>query len=487
MLLILSSRLALTRKYGPAGFAAINDALRALENAGGVGTAVLAYVDDESTLRSLGIKPVNPRRPSAICSLVEKVEANLGSDARVSVLIAGGPSVVPFFRLDNPADDPDEFIFSDACYAGLHGDPLRPVRPVSRVPDTGHVSADFFARILSRMAAQRATPPRCSNLASVSGYTASVWREAARDVYSTAQSPATLRMSPPWDSRDYCRLRSPEARIHYFNLHGKPDGLVWYGQRDPSLVADYPDFPIALRTLDICSAEASTSAVLTEACYGATLAPNSIANRYVHLGASAFLGSTAMSYGSVSPPVSGADFLAKEVLRRLLAGSPIGESFLKAKQSFVNTMMAEQGFLDAEDQKTMLTFILLGDPLFSPMPQTKATASRSELELPFEPQREIICARNVEDPRPARLRPGVLEELEYLATRILSAADSDRSIGPLRTGQESCSNLSVSSHIRLSPGGRRVLTIRQTLPTGGTRLARVSYSGDRVVKALVSK
>ena len=194
------------------------------------------------------------------------------------------------------------------------------MRAVTRLPDlAGGDGAGFAGTAL----AVPITPARRTSQ-TASGYTASVWREAAQEVFSLLGPVERLRMSPPWGARHYQGLGLGHAAVRYFNLHGKPDGRHWYGQSDPFLAAAYDDFPVAMRRSDVSAAEPRGSVVVTEACYGATLAAGSIATRFLRLGAAVLFGSTAMSYGAINAPVSGADMLAMESSASCLAAPPPG-------------------------------------------------------------------------------------------------------------------------------------------------------------------
>jgi hypothetical protein len=48
---------------------------------------------------------------------------------------------------------------------------------------------------------------------------------------------------------------------------------------------------------------------------------------------------------------------------------PAGEALRRAKISLAQQMLKRQGYLDSEDQKTLISFILLGDPLAHPEPR----------------------------------------------------------------------------------------------------------------------
>jgi hypothetical protein len=59
----------------------------------------------------------------------------------------------------------------------------------------------------------------------------------------------------------------------------------------------------------------------------------------------------------------GADLLGYLIMKNLKNGLAIGPSFSKAKVEFVREMNRRQGYLDGEDQKTLISFVLYGDPL----------------------------------------------------------------------------------------------------------------------------
>ena len=66
-------------------------------------------------------------------------------------------------------------------------------------------------------------------------------------------------------------LYLPDTHLAYFNLHGVPDGSEWYGQSDPTLPEDGPEFPVAMRPQDIRNSGSAPHLVFSEACYGANI------------------------------------------------------------------------------------------------------------------------------------------------------------------------------------------------------------------------
>ncbi len=482
-LLLLSSRAGLTRAYGPEGFREVDSALQRLRNGLDRGGAWLVYVDDEASLAPFHARSVNPHDPRAVRGLIESLEIRLGAGPAL-VWIIGSHRVVPHFELPNPADDPDPQIPSDAPYCCRGDDWYRPHRVVSRLPNDGAARVCTFTAMIRRLAATGGPRTLPADRPCAFGYSASVWRQAAQDVFSVLDSEAALRLSPPWEWPDYHRLSTPGASVRYYNLHGKPDGREWHGQLDPSFAAYYPDFPVALRQVDIASQEAFGSLIVTESCYGATFGPAGIAGRYLRMGASALLGSTAMSYGALSSPVTGADLLVREFLRYVRAGTPVGRAFLLAKLAFARAMMDGQGFLDAEDQKTLLSFTLVGDPsLQLQFPRAAAAPPPPDAARLLENPAEVICARAIPDAPTAPVRAGLLRELEEAAAALL-ATPGCRERG---SRQGTCRSIAQCRRSQLTGGNGLVLSLSRELPTGGTAMVKYTITGGRVTKTMISR
>lgn len=164
----------------------------------------------------------------------------------------------------------------------------------------------------------------------------------------------------------------PSAIAGYFNLHGLADSPEWFGQSDPTeregnLVA-VSDHPVALQPGDILlNPGADLEFIFSEACFGAYIldkdVSTSIALAFLEKGCRAFVGSTSTSYGSNGTPLIAADFLAYEFWKNLRQGLPAGECLRQAKLTMARELSKTYGYLDGEDQKTLTSFVLYGDPL----------------------------------------------------------------------------------------------------------------------------
>lgn len=139
----------------------------------------------------------------------------------------------------------------------------------------------------------------------------------------------------------------------------------FYGQPENSWGAATA-LPVALLPDQLTRPVIAGSMIISEACYGAELSgrtpANSIALRALANGAVAFVGATVNAYGSASTPLLGADLLFERLTSHLANGVPIGMALHYARLEFAQIMYERQGFLDDVDMKTLIEFILLGNP-----------------------------------------------------------------------------------------------------------------------------
>jgi len=461
-LLLVTSRAGLERAFRSEGGRAVLERLQALGAACEArGEAIrLLLVDDAEAVAPF--PPADPADPADVKRLLLQVKKGLeerGHRPRY-VLLVGGHRVVPPFRLPNPAEDDDGEVLSDSPYACPEGEALLPHWAVGRLPDAESPRPEILLRLLDHLIQVRQegnghrrgllgvfrTPwrkPRgdgAKPLPSL-GFSASLWREASRAVYGTLADPRGLRMSPPLTYQHLDALVAERPAVAYFNLHGLPESQCWYGQRDPLFRADYPPFPLALRPADV-DARFQGSVVFTAACYGALCwghqAENRLATRFLLSGARALVGSTATSYGSLAPPVACADLLALHFLDAVAAGHPVGDALSYAKRQLAWDMMERQGYLDSEDQKTLLTFTLYGDPS---LPARGREEPLRSLEFP---QPEVVLACNgacehIASAHLADLAPKLLQKIRgMLADRLPDMQDAEVEVRSKPTCRGEC-------------------------------------------------
>jgi hypothetical protein len=394
---VMTSKKQLETIYGPNTTAIIDEHLSKL-----VGliqnlpdwNATLFFPDDPQHLASMGIKPVIGTDPWQIKLALSDLDQALAKRGEMigALLIVGGPEIVPFHHLPNPTYDNDLDVPSDNPYACLDKNYFISQWPVGRLPGESGTDAGLLLQQIRTVINQYEKRAKYGkalvvNLASLInwalqffstlgssltnkknlGYSAEIWRRASAEVYKTVGNPKDLHLSPPIEANSPDLQNDNILQAGYFNLHGVKDGPHWYGQKDFSNTSNGPDYPIALSPSMFNDDHPSPKLILTEACYGAYVEKKqyeeTLSLKCLDTGTTSFVGSTCIAYGSITPPLIAADYLADIFWQNVLEGLPVGYALMQAKLSLAEEMTKTQGFLDGEDQKTLLSFVLFGDPL----------------------------------------------------------------------------------------------------------------------------
>lgn len=420
--IVLSSRTRLLQSYGEAGFAQVESALKALiasVNRRPGWKATRVYVDDPTTLGTFGLRPVNPHNAWEIKTLVGQLAERLAhqNQTLAALLIVGGAGIIPFHHLPNPTDDADGDIPSDNPYATADDNYFVPEWPVGRLPsglgaDPGLLvrtiraaagspvvtMGNGYAAWLQRMRQwlwQQWTSRRGAHSF---GYSANVWKNASAAVYNQIGDPKDLLTSPPLDANALPVEGLSPSRLSYFNLHGIEDGPEWYGQRSFEDPGSVPEYPVALRPEDVTNHGRAPVVVFSEACYGANIFDKdteaALCLKFIASGTRILVGSTKIAYGSVTTPLVGADLLGRFFWQNLNAGVPAGEALRRAKLQMAQEMNNRQGFLDGEDQKTLISFVLYGDPLAAaPLRSAPSKRLAKPMPLPKLGSLATVCDR----------------------------------------------------------------------------------------------
>jgi tetratricopeptide (TPR) repeat protein len=393
---ILSSKTQLDEVYGPNTAAVIDEQLNELTNQIGKQASwgsLLFYPDDASQMSQFGLKPVITTDAWKVKLALADLDEYLATQGEMigALLIAGGPEIVPFHQLPNPTTDSDLEVSSDNPYSTIDENYFIPQWPVGRLPgETGSDAGlllfqirELIYRYGQMIKGGKSLRARFSSLynwfrnliTSVGnqvtskqslGYSAEIWKVASCGVFSTVGRIKDLQLCPPINSGNL-EMSDRGHKIGYFNLHGVQDGPNWYGQKDFSSGSSGPDYPVALSPDMFSETVPSPKLVFSEACYGANIIDKehdqSISLKFLDSGTSSFVGSTGIAYGSVTLPLIAADYLAHKFYKKVLEGQAAGYALMQAKLSLAEEMTKLQGFLDGEDQKTLLSFVLFGDPL----------------------------------------------------------------------------------------------------------------------------
>lgn len=396
------------------------------------------------------VKEIDPWTLKLALTDLDQVLARKGSMIG-ALLIVGGAEVVPFHHLPNPTDDVDDDVPSDNPYATLDGNYFVPEWPVGRLPDEkGSDPALLLAQLRKITAAHQNKMSGSKSVSKKSllvqwitfllslflkqtpengsqhdgfGYSAAVWRRSSIAAFRPIGSAQDLEISPPEPAEKFKYERIMGAGLGYFNLHGVADAPEWYGQRDITEPYVGPDYPVALRPANLVKNGHAPRVVFTEACYGGHVFQKkeleSVALRFLSAGTSAVVASTCIAYGSVSMPLIGADLLGNLFWQYLQDGAPAGEALLRAKIDLVKQMEKRQGFMDGEDQKTMISFVLYGDPLARANSQQATAKSIARLRTPIDVR--MVC--DIKEKDLHDYQEGVVAEVKQLVEVYLPGLD----------------------------------------------------------------
>lgn len=474
---VMTTRLGLKKRFGEQTAAVVESELLRLVNAiqgrrdwG----ALLFYADevtylrrDKNNLAKLDRPAVRANDPWGLkLALLDLDNALKKYGERIgAVLIVGGEEIVPFHRLPNPVDDADQDVPSDNPYGTRDENYFIPEWPIGRIPDGFGKAEDKPQTLLYALSGLTARHQdlarnesrdnwfrqwwdrlntwikRQAHLSSYIrpsfGYTAAIWRQASMSVFRPIGEPRAMHISPPETDAHPGLLGNhngrngsplPAARLGYFNLHGVEDAAEWYGQRDagsdhlPGPVGEGDDYPIAVRPSDVLNSGRAPQVVFSEACYGAHIFNKStdqaLSLKFLQVGTQAVIGSTCVSYGSISPPLIAADFLGHAFWSFLREGVPAGEALRRAKISLAREMHNRQGYLDGEDQKTLISFVLYGDPLAIPVGLERAAKS---VLRPARPPAHIktVCDLAHQEPAGENIPPEIVEFVKNVVEQYL--------------------------------------------------------------------
>ena len=393
---VLSSRKNLETIYGPNTADVIDNLLK--EFIGHIQgmpewDGLIFYPDDSAAMARMGLKPIMASDAWQVKLSLSDLDNFLNKQGEMigALLIIGGPEIVPYHHLPNPTNDNDLDVPSDNPYGTINENYFVPQWPVGRLPgekgsDAGILLSQIRSLIYQYEQKSKKVKKSSKNISSFFtwildllsllnrkrssdqslGYSAEIWKEASKEVYNSAGG-SELQLSPPLHSGTLPVNHNNGHKLGYFNLHGIKDGPNWYGQKDFSSASTGPDYPIALSPEMFNDKVQSPKLVFSEACYGANIIEKhhreAISLKFLDSGTKSFIGSSCIAYGSVMPPLIAADYLAESFWRQVVEGQAAGYALMQAKLNLVEEMTRKQGFLDGEDQKTILSFILFGDPL----------------------------------------------------------------------------------------------------------------------------
>lgn len=500
--LLVWHRAALAAAYDAATADAIGEALTAYA-AGLAHRGVQAQpvaIDERDSLATFGSIPPAAEASAAACKhTIDQLHMAINATGRTldAVVLIGGDGVIPFHRLANPSQDADPDVPSDNPYGCGAGSELAPELIIARFPDGGADGGRLLLDQLERAAEYHQTwqfggpsggllglplmrrftrAGQPGGTVSAWGVSAEVWALSSQAVFDELGSTRPLALCPPATPDALATIWPTDSRVLYFNLHGLPGGPNWYGQAAGS-AGDAP-LPVAL-TPDTIDSLAPGVICISEACFGGQIsgrsAADAVALRMLQRGASAVLASTVTAYGAVALPLGGADLLVQQTLQQLRRGHPLGQAVALARDWMAREMIQRQGYLDPDDAKTLLSFVLLGDPWATPYlrPVLERKTMLPQI-TPVVVQRRPIAANLVAPAASTVARQLIAKVAPGLARATLSVVGQGRA-DRMAKGQASAVVFSASEALPTTDG--------RTL----AQIARVTVAGGEARKLLLSR
>ncbi len=487
------------------------------------------FPDAPSGFENFEFKPAKPGDPWELKLALADLDSFLAQRGEKigSLLIVGGPEIVPFHHLPNPVDDEDADVPSDNPYATRDENYFIPEWPVGRVPGGCGNDPSLILKTLRQMNSQlrdrsRRRPwykrlwkqltgwikPSPTAGRQSLGYTAAIWKQSSLQVFHPIGEAGAMLVSPPTSvnagpGNEISQFVLPLAKLGYYNLHGLIDAGEWYGHRDAYTDQDGPDYPVALRPEDIYNGvdcKPAPSVVFSEACYGAHIEgkaiPEALSLSFLSAGCQTLIGSTCMAYGSVNKPLIAADLLGYVFWSRLREGLPAGEALRWAKIQLANEMNQRQGYLDGEDQKTLISFVLYGDPMARLSANQRSSKHvRQFLTQPAEIK--TVCDR-VDSHQDVQTVPQeVLEYVRHVVTQYLPGMEGARMTfarehAKCDTSSHKCptGQLHKTTQVEQAPNRRLVTLSKQVQRADHThnQYARLTLDAKgKLVKLVVSR
>jgi hypothetical protein len=226
MMLTVTIRGALEKRYGGDGYTQIRGSLEEFASAT---DAKLLALDDADDMDSLGLSPGGNDSGSILFS-IRNVTANLG---RVdSLLLIGGDDVIPYWRLTNPVTDRvadgDEQVLTDNPYGAVSDtwdQYFAPDIPVGRLPDFAKGSIQDFVSVIEAATERRQHPPIKSSSAAVVN---AEWLNFSQDAAAQMPGPVDWHLAPGY-LMNQATAADTNRECLYFNLHGFSGVAEWKG------------------------------------------------------------------------------------------------------------------------------------------------------------------------------------------------------------------------------------------------------------------
>ena len=381
---VMSSVVGLNRKYGSNNKDFINNEMHAVADAisNRKGWTAQVFYPDEYASIGTGAPTAKMLQQELV-----KLDNSLKEKGQMigALLIVGGDDVVPFFSLKNPTGDSDTDIPSDAPYGALDSARCYEMQwPVGRIPGDGSKDPGLLMEQLRniqdyhilRYSSQKTIDKQKKNAkknvkktGKCFGYTCAAWLTPSTIVYKTIADTSSLSVCPATTSSNFPLSSFDSCDYAYFNLHGIKGQPNWYGQKRNDDTSSGPRIPTALEINNVVNINNTPKVVFAECCYGAETPKRTekdcMSLHFLGKATRVFIGSTTIAYGALTSTLVAADLFGYLFWKHLINGVTCGEAFRRAKKNLATEMEQKNGGLDAEIQKTLLSFVFYGDPLYT--------------------------------------------------------------------------------------------------------------------------
>jgi hypothetical protein len=405
--LSITCRKALEKKYDKNEMQQINaaivkwieaDASRGIRN-------VHVAVDDAKEMKPFKVAPVKGTiTPEKVKRALDALCAKLSPDY---VVLVGAGDVIPFFNVANPTQfaggDPDALVATDNPYASSQGfvkknrkTYLIPDRAIGRIPDLpGATDPAWLLDYLAVATAWKSMPVK--KYADDLLVCCDTWKNSGKACvqYLSRDKKSLLICPPSGDASKKLRSRHG-ALLQMIKCNGAPNDSWFYGQKAN-------DFPEVLKSPSIDQRIKKGTVIGAMCCFGASLFdpadPASahtkelpIPSVYLRQGAIGFLGSSGTAWVG-NENMMCADHIVTAFLKSVLEGASLGRATLESKQGFVRWVKKQGDQLDAAEEKTLLQFVLLGDPSIHAVAAAGPAGITTAAMLGAAPSPSIALAR----------------------------------------------------------------------------------------------
>jgi hypothetical protein len=373
------------------------------------------YFPKAPRVRSISGKPTPVKIKRAIDDLWERLRPKY-------LVLFGGDDVVPMFKVPNPTlywrtdvSDWDRMLRTDNPYASSQAfDPqdidsyLVPDRVIGRIPDmkgsrkrTDPTWLLEYLKTATSWESQSSAFYEKTYAICTSESTA-----AAKECMQFISKPVSdLLISPPTHDTSTSARNRLSAPLHLIKCHGnRLDATFWGHDPDENNKKKAWKRAITSTTLKACLKPATV--VGTTCCWGAQIfSPDArhvrshkkwpLASTYLRKGALGFVGATGRVWFG-GDTMRFADYIVGDYVKWILRHASIGRALLESKHGYICYYLEGGGTADALDQKTMVEYVLLGDPSIHPV-AAKVSCPESKLDSQERTQRRAIHLRRARE------------------------------------------------------------------------------------------